>query len=246
MRASLVLLLLLFERGSSTTDEEPGRSEAPKTYRTIPTKIGPLELEHEHTHSQLAHRPKDIKQEPRIVGGIATGPNVYQFFTRIDTSGYPYCGGSLVAPDVVLTAGHCFTSDDALSVVVNGYDLYSKDGFLQYERDVQYSIRHPRFNATTYDSDAMLLKLSSPVDTQFVSINFDDENPQTGDDLVVMGLGNKAEEGAPASSLQAVTVQAVDHGVCEANYQSVGLDRVKDDIMLCAGNTVEGERDVRT
>jgi hypothetical protein len=60
-----------------------------------------------------------------------------------------------------------------------------------------------------------------------------------------MGLGNKLEDGTPATTLQAVTVQAVSHDLCEANYKQVGLDRVNDDVMLCAGNTVDGMKDVR-
>jgi secreted trypsin-like serine protease len=165
----------------------------------------------------------------------------------VDISGSPYCGGSLVAPDVVLTAGHCLSSDDNFSVVVNGYNLYSSDGPLQYETDVQYAVRHPGFDPETYDNDALLLKLSSPVsDVPFVLINFDEANPQPGDDLTVMGLGNKEEDGAPASTLQAVSVQAVDHDTCQGNYRDAGFDRLDDDIMLCAGNLVEGGRDVRT
>lgn len=245
-RSSIVLLSLIFGTGSIDANNEPERSEAPKLLRRIapaPAKIGPIELD---PHSQLAHKTKDMKIEPRIVGGTSTGPNVYPFFTRVDTSGFPYCGGSLVAPDIVLTAGHCWTSDDALSVVVNGYDLYSSEGPLQFDRDVNYSIRHPDFNSATYDNDALLLKLSSPVpDIQFVSLNFDDTTPQSGDDLIVMGLGNKEEDGGAASKLQAVTVQAVDHDTCEANYRDAGLDRVNDAIMLCAGNLVDGGRDVR-
>lgn len=247
MRSSVILLLLLFGIGSTAADSDTDRHEAPKAYRyrPIPTgkKIGPFDPRQHDSHSQLAHRSKEMKAEPRIVGGVAAGENTYQFFTRVDTSGYPYCGGSLVASDVVLTAGHCYS--DALSVVVNGYDLYSSDGLLQYPRDVDYSKtkRHPDFDATTYDNDALLLKLTSPVTTPYISLNFDDENPQTGDDLTVMGLGNMQEDGAPANTLQAVTVQAVDHDYCEENYREVGLDRVKDDIMLCAGNTVEGGRD---
>ena len=244
MRALLVVLMLLYESTASASDNELERSAEPKRYRDIPKKISPLE----HPHSHVAHRPKNIKAEPRIVGGSDTGPNAYPFFVRVDTSGYPYCGGSLVAPDVVLTAGHCFTSDDELSVVVNGYDLYSSGTDLnsdQYARNVNYSIRHPDFNAVTYDNDALLLKLNSPVDTETILLNFNDENPQAGDDLIVMGLGNKMEDGSPASTLQAVTVQAISHELYEANYKQVGLDRVNDDVMLCAGNTVVGMKDVR-
>jgi secreted trypsin-like serine protease len=242
-RSSIVLISLVFGTGREALGSELERLIAPKLLRGGVTSK-PEEMDAD-LYSQHMH--KGIKIEPRIVGGSNVDPNVYPFFTRIDTSGFPYCGGSLVAPDVVLTAGHCYTSDDALSVVVNGTELYYSNGPFRYKRDVDYSVRHPGFNPTTYENDAMLLKLSSPVsDVQYISINFDNENPQVGDDLTVMGLGNKQEDGAPADTLQAVTVQAIAHDICKAAYTAAGLrDRVDEEIMLCAGNFREGGRDVR-
>ena len=191
-RGSIVLLSLVFGTGCEASATVPERAQAPKLLRggiQVPAKPKVPEAD---PYSQQKH--KEFNIEPRIIGGSnVVDPNLYPFFTRVDTSGFPYCGGSLVAPDVVLTAGHCLTSDDELSVIVNGTDIYSSNGPFRYERDVEYSRRHPYFDPITYDNDVLLLKLSSPVsEVQVVSINFDEGNPQPGDDLTVMGLGNTA------------------------------------------------------
>ncbi|MBF0443848.1 MAG: trypsin-like serine protease, partial [Oligoflexales bacterium] len=43
-----------------------------------------------------------------VVGGNDLDtPFKYQFMAEIEKDGRQLCGGSLIAPDVVLTAGHC-------------------------------------------------------------------------------------------------------------------------------------------
>jgi hypothetical protein len=146
-----------------------------------------------------------------------------------------------VAPDVVLTAGHCFANE--LSVVVNGYSLSEQVNEDQYAREVGSSLRHPDFDSTTFDNDVMLLKLtSSVVSVDHAPLNFDDANPQNGDELTVMGLGDTAEDGSASNYLREVKVEVVDHDLCLANYEKIGLGHVREDIMLCAG-AQEGNRD---
>ncbi len=41
-----------------------------------------------------------------IVGGTGTSPSVFPFFVRVNTPSAT-CGGTVIAPDTVLTAGHC-------------------------------------------------------------------------------------------------------------------------------------------
>ena len=95
-----------------------------------------------------------------------------------------------MAPDVVLTAAHCYT--DSLSVVANGYSSGTVEDD-QIPMEIAYSIRHPEFDGTTYENDMLLLRLESSIDSPnvgIISLNFDNNNPMPGDDLITMGLGD--------------------------------------------------------
>jgi Trypsin len=46
---------------------------------------------------------KSDKERNLIIGGRVAAPNEYPYFAHLDAIS---CGGSLIAPDIVLTAGH--------------------------------------------------------------------------------------------------------------------------------------------
>jgi hypothetical protein len=79
--------------------------------------------------------------QARVVGvsGVARGE--YPFFVRIDIDYYPWCRGSLVAPDVILTAAHCQPEgDETMTVMINGYHSRLKLNKDQEYRQVKYML----------------------------------------------------------------------------------------------------------
>ena len=79
--------------------------------------------------------------EPRIIGGEIAPEGAYPWFYKADG-----CGGTLVAPDIVVSAAHCLE---------NFYDqsLYSK------------TIVHPYYFLSDYSitNDFMIVKLKNPI-----------------------------------------------------------------------------------
>ena len=177
----------------------------------------------------------------RIVGGVDAKSGAYPFFVRlesIETSAM--CGASLVARDVVLTAGHCDPNGDyTFRVYVNGHadTATAADGVFETKSIAKR--KRPDFDINTFANDFLLIKLEKPVprDTiPLVKLNTDPTIPRNNQDLRVIGLGALSEgEGAIfPDKLQEVIVTRVDMNDCAGAYAKVGINFVKESIMFCA------------
>ena len=109
-----VVAVLLVEGGAATAPWNASFS----TSKRSEEDVAPRGLEHSNVVPPRLHRRAGFSTEesidvglvvdPRIIGGTPTDGQEYPFFVQADTdeSGF-YCGASLIAPDVVLTAAHC-------------------------------------------------------------------------------------------------------------------------------------------
>ncbi|XP_078600937.1 trypsin-3-like [Branchiostoma floridae x Branchiostoma japonicum] len=110
-------------------------------------------------------------QPNRIVGGEEAKPGSWpwQVSVRYYTS-YP-CGGSIIAPNWIVTAAHCFGGDTNPKPkdwkIRVGSHYKNKKDLNQPDLDVIKVIVHKQYNSRTVDNDIALMKLSS-------SITFDD------------------------------------------------------------------------
>ena len=153
------------------------------------------------------------------------------------------CGGSLIAPGVVLTAAHCADEDNKFSyngetVIVGAYDRQQATNGAQ-EATVTMSVMHPAYDPEETYMDVMVLKLDSPVTTSGsvnLSLNSASSVPADGQMLTVIGTGNTAEGGTQSDQLLQVDVPTVNTDTCNGPYEG----GVFDDAMFCAGG-VGGE-----
>jgi len=155
--------------------------------------------------------------QSRIVGGTAANWQTdFPFFVNLDG-----CGGSLIWPDLVLTAAHCNegmttaqTSDGARHGIVSG-------------------TTHPSWTWENDNFDMMVLKLESPasVSVARINLNADANVPANDQPLQVVGLGLTSEGGAESDTLQQVTVNYIPTDpTCNTLYEGQITDA-----MMCAG-----------
>ncbi|MGJ5830744.1 S1 family serine peptidase [Streptomyces ossamyceticus] len=177
----------------------------------------------------------------QIIGGTEKPDGSYPFMAAllIKGKGKPldrhFCGGSLLSPDVVMTAAHCV--DDVkpkqIETVVGRTVLSSKkQGHL---RNIRTITIHPRYNG---DYDVAFLELDKPV-YGIAPVNLPtpgtDALIRPGSKATVAGWGNTdTEVPTHPDRLRAVNVPIVSHIECKATYSNYNKK-----VHVCAG--VEGK-----
>ncbi|MEZ4711369.1 MAG: trypsin-like serine protease [Caldilineaceae bacterium] len=198
---------------------------------------------------------------PSIVGGGESEPGAWPWQAALmhasiaDGFLAQFCGGTLVAPTWVLTAGHCVTNldgslkaIDSLDVAVGRLTLSSDEG----ERiAVSQIVRHPNYVETDYntDFDLALIRLVKPVvlsDTvgliaPLAPAQADLARPHIAAAVIGWGAQNDPVSNplfGPnyADTLRETTVPIIDNETCAAIYDEYyGIPGVITDNMLCAG-----------
>jgi hypothetical protein len=174
----------------------------------------------------------------RVIGGQEVEPiGRYPYMVELlDEFGSYISGATLVAPDIVLTAGHS-TVINIASVAIGRYDL--SDPSEDYEEIlVTEVILSPNFRPRVFNHDAALLKLARPVNNPIykpVTLNGDAAVPPDDSTLTVIGWGVD-ESGGLSDILKETNVTAMTTAECEATSY---VDEDITNAMLCAtGNGV--------
>ena len=131
---------------------------------------------------------EDDGRDSRIIGGNEATPNSYPFAVSLQDGQGHFCGGSLIARNVVLTAAHC--RGGSYSVALGRHDLRTNEGqVISMQRDVAY----PNYDEESTDGDFMLVFLSSPAtlnsDVSIISVNPQSALPAVGSSATVVGWG---------------------------------------------------------
>ncbi|CAJ1966486.1 unnamed protein product [Cylindrotheca closterium] len=169
-----------------------------------------------------------------IIGGTQSSQNDFPYY--VDTAN---CGGSLIAPKVVLTAAHCGASYyPDKQVIVNGYERGEVGNGVW--RTVSQVVPHPEYNENTLENDFELYLLSESVTGLSVKLSLNQQAtyPADGTDLTVLGIGMQDKNGGLVNGefLYDVVIPVVNTGECNAAWQG-GLNP---DIMICAGAIGKG------
>mmetsp|Transcript_43347 Transcript_43347/g.49063 ORF Transcript_43347/g.49063 Transcript_43347/m.49063 type:complete len:878 (+) Transcript_43347:85-2718(+) len=146
-----------------------------------------------------------------IVNGKDSNPDHFPYQVMLfREAGRFYCGGSLIAPDVVLSAAHCGIPT---RVEIGRYSR-SDNNEAYDRRDVLYSYRHPRYGKESFAFDMLLLRLREPSNKQPIRLNDNPAIPNVNQLITVTGFGQTKYNGVPSNRLQEVELNAVSNDIC--------------------------------
>ena len=237
-----VALAWLLAAGADAKDPSPRDRVAPGVY------IAPASAT---TGGAAA---EDTAPVPRIVGGTSTTIQQWPWQVALTYSPavYPgnafdrqFCGGTLVAPRIVITAAHCvFDSDlgafeppEEFAAVAGRTRLSSAEG-QEILFDTYYTFVNSSggelYNPNTDEWDVVVVELASPAPSQTIKIAGGDERDlwTGGRDAFVTGWGSTVPSGGGSPDvLRVAEVAMVSDSTCSSYLAPHFISQT----MVCAG-----------
>jgi len=179
-----------------------------------------------------------LLEQLRIVGGEEVTPHALPYQVSVQsTSGSHFCGGSIIADDMILTAAHCMEGVDGnnpnMQVRVGAHSLTDGSGQV-----IQVATTYTNQEYPNLSKDAAVLKLAEKITDSNAKIitladaSFFNENVSVGTELKVSGWGTLTANGSMPDKLMAVSVPYVSNEICNSAEAYGGNVQATE---ICAG-----------
>jgi secreted trypsin-like serine protease len=165
------------------------------------------------------------KLSARVVGGVLAKKGEFPSFVL--GSG---CGGTLIHPDIILSAGHCAGSFQGQTIQIGGIKIDGSDSEL---REAIKEIVHPSFIYSKYKHDIMIVVLQKKSTAPIQKLNFNSTIPADGQSLLVAGFGDTLENVTYYGDMRKATVPTMNFAQCNNTLSQ--FFSISDDAMICAG-----------
>ncbi|KAJ8361342.1 hypothetical protein SKAU_G00178670 [Synaphobranchus kaupii] len=234
--------------GEEVTSSAPGEevtSPAPGEEVTVP---GVVEEKPTTAVKEFAScgKPEPTRLLHRVYGGMKSIPGAHPWQASLQVrpkgSHWPYrhtCGGVLIEPCWVLTAGHCIDKANSMRVVLGGVKL-AKNESSEQTVDVEAAIVHENYRETpsAVYNDIALLKLKGPdghctKETKFVKTAcLPNTTFPAGKECTISGWGSTETSDYGSNQLLDAKVLLISQQQCMSDRV---YGHVLDDTMFCAG-----------
>ncbi|EJK57647.1 trypsin-like serine protease, partial [Thalassiosira oceanica] len=176
--------------------------------------------QHHHHQSAPTVQREAIPSRNRIIGGDVSVEGRYPYAVSIQDDISHYCGGSLVAPDIVLSAAHCKTDDatEGVKVVVGRHNLEDEgDGEVI---GASLELSHPDYDFQTTDNDYMIVVLERAVEADVDLVQISPDVVPVDAAVTVMGWGDTnidLDISELAIELMETEVRTISNEECDAS-----------------------------
>jgi len=176
----------------------------------------------------------------RVIAGKTAVRGSWPWQILMKFGGRAGCGGTLIAPQWVVTAAHCVYRREAypwmFSVVVGEHDRQVREGSEQEIR-VQRVYRHPGYDPRRLNNDIAMFKLSKPAQMgKYVKTAcLPSVDPPVGSKCYITGWGKTHHPGSMTRTLQQGLLPVVSNTDCYNKNRHV-IPIPITDAMICGGD----------